>query len=112
MCFIMMKMKLYWVVVIQVDLYYEGLIFIDKDLFEVVGIFNNEQVDVFNIINGECFIIYVIEVLCGSWIFGINGVVVCFVQLGDCIIVVVYVEMEVAEVEVWILIVVLLDEYN
>lgn len=39
MLLIMMKLKIYWVILMMMDLYYEGFIVIDCDLFDVVNIF-------------------------------------------------------------------------
>lgn len=77
--------------IMYVDLYYEGFCVIDEDLFEVVNIKEYEQIDIWNVNNGECFIIYVICVECGLGVIFVNGLVVCCVVLGDILIIVIFV---------------------
>lgn len=97
----MLQGKFYCVKVIYVDLYYEGFCVIDQDFFDVVGIFENEVIDIWNVINGKCFFIYVIVVECGLRIIFVNGVVVYCVSVGDIVIIVSFVIMLDEEVCIW-----------
>lgn len=97
----MFRVKIYCVIVIQVDLDYVGSVIIDQDLFDVVDILVNEKVDIWNIINGNCLYIYVLSGLCGSGVIGINGVVVYLMCFGDMVIIVVFGNF--FEEEVWML---------
>lgn len=56
-----LKAKLHQATVTDADLHYEGSITIDRKLLEVSGILPYEQVQVYNITNGERFTTYVIE---------------------------------------------------
>lgn len=109
----MFKLKIYCVVVMYCELYYEGLCVIDEDLFEVVGFIENEWIDIWNINNGECFLMYVIKGECGSGMILLNGLVVCCVQFGDFVIIVVFVMVDEVELQVgWKLKFVFIDEGN
>lgn len=79
---------------------------------DVVGLIDGEKVQVVNNNNGECLEMYVIE---GEWGFGVicfNGVVVWWVQVGDIVIIIVYVWMLEEEVKVYQLKVVFLIDDN
>lgn len=96
----------------QVDLYYEGFCVIDQDFFDVFGILENEVIDIWNVINGKCFLIYVIVVECGFRIILVNGVVVYCVEVGDIVIIVSFVIMFDEEVCIWCLKVVYFEGDN
>lgn len=97
----MLQGKFYCVKVMQVDLYYEGFCVIDQDFLDVVGILENEIIYFWNVINGNCFFIYVIVVEWGFWIIFVNGVVVYCVSVGDILIIVSFVIMLDEEVCSW-----------
>ena len=59
--------------VTHAELHYEGSIAIDQNLLDAAGIMPYEQVDIYNINNGERFSTYVIEAERGSGIISING---------------------------------------
>lgn len=52
MLWMMLKLKIYCVMVICVDLYYVGLVIIDVDLMDVVDLLEGEQVIIVDIDNG------------------------------------------------------------
>lgn len=88
---IMLKVKLYQVCVIYVEFEYEGFCVIDGCFMDMVGIFEYEQIQIYNLDNGECFEIYVICGEEGLKMIFVNGVVVYKVQFGYCVIICVYV---------------------
>lgn len=87
----MMNVKIYRVRVIELNLNYVGSIMIDLDILEVVDILLNEKVVIVNNNNGVCFEIYVIVGERGSGKICLNGVVLRFVEVGDVVIIMIYV---------------------
>ena len=86
----MLKAKLHRATVTGADLDYEGSIAIDQDLLDRAGILVNEQVDIYNITNGERFTTYAITAPRGSREFALNGAAARRVMVGDKIIVAAY----------------------
>ena len=68
-----LKSKIHRVTVTEANLDYIGSITIDEELMVAANIIENEQVDIYNITNGERFHTYVIKGEPGSGIIGING---------------------------------------
>ncbi len=83
-----LKSKLHGIQVTQADLYYEGSIALDTALMDQAGIAPYEQVDVYNIHNGERFTTYAIAG--GKNVVCVNGAAARKVQVGDALIVVSY----------------------
>lgn len=108
----MMKSKLHRAVVTQADLEYEGSIAIDRDLLDAAGILVHEQVDVWNVTNGQRFTTYAIEAPRGSRVFGVNGAAARMVARGDRIIVATWAQMDADAARRHEPLVVLLDERN
>lgn len=105
-----LKAKLHQATVTSADLDYEGSISIDRALCRVASLFEFEQVDVYNITNGERFTTYVIYGEPGQ--VQINGAAARLVQPGDCIIVAAYARILLEEVASHAPRVVLLGEHN
>jgi aspartate 1-decarboxylase len=91
---IMFKSKIHRAKVTQADLNYEGSITIDVDLLEAAGIIPYEQVQVYNINNGQRFETYVIDGERGSGVICLNGAAARCVSIGDLIIIVSYALMD------------------
>jgi len=108
----MLKSKLHRATVTQAELHYEGSITIDKDLMEAADLLAYEQVDIYDIDNGERFTTYVIEGERGSGVICLNGAAARKVQKGDKIIIASYVRVEDSEAENWAVKGLLLDENN
>src|SRR5438876_9013608 len=83
----MLKGKLHRARVTGADLNYEGSIEIDSSLMEAAGIVPFEQVDIWNITNGERFSTYALSAPRGSGTVAINGAAARKVQPGDEIII-------------------------
>lgn len=112
---IMFKVKLYCVEVIYVVFDYEGFCVIDGDWLDFFGICEYEQIQIYNVDNGECFIIYVICVENGLKMILVNGVVVYKVKVGDCVIICVYVyysEVELVSYKLCMLYMVLGNQFS
>ncbi len=87
---LMLKSKLHRAVVTEANREYEGSITVDADLMAVVDILPYEQVEVYNITNGERFTTYAIEGEGGSGTICVNGAAAHRVSVGDRIIVCAY----------------------
>ena len=70
---VMLRAKLHRVTVTQADLNYEGSCGIDLDLLEAADIWPNEQIELYNVNNGERFATYAIPGLRGSGEISLNG---------------------------------------
>jgi aspartate 1-decarboxylase len=86
----MLKAKLHRATVTSCCLDYEGSISIDADLLRRVDIRPYEQVDIYNINNGERLTTYAIEALAGSGTIGLNGAAARKAVPGDRIIICAY----------------------
>jgi len=87
---IMLRSKLHRVTVTQADLHYEGSCGIDVDLLEAVDIKVNEQIELYNVNNGERFATYAIPGKRGSGEISLNGAAARKAQLGDLLIICTY----------------------
>ena len=96
-----LKSKIHRVTVTEANLDYIGSITIDEELMAAANIIENEQVDIYNITNGERFHTYVIKGEQGSGIIGINGAAAHKAHVGDLIIIASYAMMELEEAREW-----------
>jgi len=108
----MLKAKLHRATVTGADLHYEGSISIDQDLLDRAGILVNEQVDIYNINNGERFTTYAISAPRGSREIGLNGAAARKAMVGDQVIICAYAGVQAEEVRNYRPTVVLLGEGN
>ncbi len=69
----MLKAKIHRATVTHAELHYEGSCAIDADLLEASGIREFEQIDIYNIANGERLTTYAIQAEAGSGIISMNG---------------------------------------
>jgi aspartate 1-decarboxylase len=86
----MMKAKIHRATVTDSNLDYQGSITIDEGLLEKAGIIPYEQVDIYNITNGERFTTYAIKGPRGSGVICINGAAAHKAKRGDLVIIVTY----------------------
>ncbi len=93
----MLKAKLHAATVTQCDLYYEGSISIDQDLLDASGILPNEQVDIWNVTNGNRIQTYALEAPRGSRTIGINGAAARHFAVGDKVIIAAFCGVDAAE---------------
>ena len=93
----LLKCKLHRATVTMADLHYNGSIGIDADLMKAAGILPHEQVDVYNITNGNRITTYAITKPGGSGEITINGAAAHLFAKGDKIIVCAYAQMGEAE---------------
>ena len=86
----MLKCKLHRVTVTHSELDYEGSCAIDTQLMAAAGILEYEQIEIYNITNGERFSTYAIKAEPGSGIISINGAAAHKASPGDLIIIAAY----------------------
>ena len=96
-----LKSKIHRVTVTNANLDYIGSITIDEALMDAANIIENEQVDIYNITNGERFHTYVIKGERGSCMIGINGAAAHKAHEGDLVIIASYAMMDFEEARQW-----------
>ena len=95
---LMLKAKLHRACVTHCELDYEGSCAIDSELLERSGILEYEQIQIYDIANGERFTTYAIRAEAGSRIISINGAAAHKANVGDRIIICAYGSYNEAEV--------------
>jgi len=88
---IMLKGKLHRVTVTHSELEYEGSCAIDAHLLETVGIREYEQIEIYNVTNGERFTTYAILAEENSGVISVNGAAAHKANPDDIIIIAAYV---------------------
>lgn len=94
---ILLKSKIHRATVTDAHLHYEGSITIDRDLMELADLIDHEQVQVYDVNNGNRLTTYVIPGERGSGIICINGAAAHLVHTGDLVIICSYANYESAE---------------
>ena len=87
---IMLKAKLHRVHVTHAELHYEGSCAIDDDLLDAADIREYQQIDIYNVTNGERFTTYAIRAQRGSGVISVNGAAAHKASPGDIIIIASY----------------------
>ena len=109
---ILMKSKLHRATVTDADLHYEGSVTIDADLMDAANFVEHEQVQIYDITNGNRLTTYTLRGPRGSGCIKINGAAAHLVTRGDLVIIVSYANYDAAEIEDHKPTVVLLDAEN
>lgn len=107
-----LRSKLHQARVTETNLHYEGSLTVDLDLADAAGLQVDEQVEVYNISNGNRFTTYVIAGERGSGVIGVNGAAAHMADVGDSVIVVAYCDLSPEEIESHQSTVLILDENN
>lgn len=94
----LLKAKLHMATVTQAELWYDGSCAIDRNLVELAGLREFEQIEIYNVNNGERFATYIILAEAGSGTISMNGAAARRVQVGDRIIIATYGQFSDAEV--------------
>lgn len=97
----MLKGKLHKAHVTHSELEYEGSCAIDGRLLDAAGILPYEQIDIYNIANGERFTTYAIRGEDGSGMISVNGAAAHKANPGDRVIICAYVRMSEAEARIY-----------
>ena len=108
----LLKCKLHRACVTHAELDYEGSCAIDRSLMELAGILPYEQIQIYNITNGERFTTYAIEAERGSRIISVNGAAAHKASPGDRVIICAYTQLDAAEAKNFHPSLVYLDEHN
>ena len=98
----MLKAKLHRARVTHAELDYEGSCAIDGDLLDLAGILEYEQIQIYNVTNGERFTTYAIPAERGSGVISVNGSAARRAAPGDILIIATfatYNEIELAKYE-------------
>ncbi len=91
---IMMKSKIHRATVTEANIEYEGSVTIDSKLLEAADIIEYEQVDIYNISNGERFTTYAIEGEPDSGVICLNGAAARRASVDDVVIICSYVVLD------------------
>jgi aspartate 1-decarboxylase len=95
----MLKSKLHRATVTHSELHYEGSCAIDETLLDAANIHEYEQIQIYNVTNGERFTTYAIRAARDSGIISVNGAAAHKADPGDLVIIAtfaVYNELELA----------------
>lgn len=109
---ILLKSKLHRATVTDADLHYEGSVTIDADLMEAADLVEHEQVQIYNVTNGNRFTTYTLRGPRGSGCIKVNGAAAHLVTRGDFVIVASYANYTEAEIRHHTPTVVLLGDEN
>ena len=83
----MLKSKLHRVSATHAELHYEGSCAIDEDLLDAANIREYEQIDIWNVNNGERFTTYALRAERGSGVISVNGSAARRAAPGDILII-------------------------
>ncbi|SMB26154.1 aspartate 1-decarboxylase [Sterolibacterium denitrificans] len=86
----MLKSKLHRVTVTHSELHYEGSCAIDQTLLDAADIREYQQIEIYNVTNGERFSTYAIVAERGSGIISVNGAAARKAAAGDLLIIATY----------------------
>lgn len=86
----MLKAKLHRACVTHSELHYEGSCAIDSHLLDLAGIREYEQIQIYNVSNGERLTTYAIRAEAGSHIISVNGAAAHKAAVGDRVIICAY----------------------
>ncbi len=86
----MLSSKLHRVRVTHAELHYEGSCAIDENLLDAADIREYQQIDIYNVSNGERFTTYAIRAERGSGVISVNGAAAHKASPGDIVIIATY----------------------
>ena len=86
----LLKAKLHRACVTHAEIDYDGSCAIDSRLLDAAGILQFEQIDIYNITNGERFTTYAIRAEEGSRTISVNGAAAHKAKPGDRVIICAY----------------------
>ena len=108
----MLRGKIHRATVTGADLHYEGSVTIDADLLERADIIPYQQVDIWNVTNGERFTTYALAGQRGSGVVCINGAAAHKARKGDLVIIASFSQMSEDEARAWTPHCVFVNEHN
>jgi len=95
----MLKSKLHRVTVTNSELGYEGSCAIDEDLLEAADIREYQQIEIWNVDNGERFTTYAIRAERGSGVISVNGAAARKAAPGDILIIATFARYDESELK-------------
>ena len=107
-----LKAKLHGARVTHSELEYEGSCAIDCALLDAAGINEYEQIQIYNVANGERFTTYAIRAERDSGVISVNGAAAHKAEPGDKLIICTYAALNEAEQKSFKPVLVYLDENN
>lgn len=108
----LLKCKLHRACVTHAELDYEGSCAIDEQLMDLAGIREYEQIQIYNVANGERFTTYAIRAEAGSRVISVNGAAAHKASPGDRVIICAYAAMDEAEAHAFKPSLVYCDDHN
>jgi aspartate 1-decarboxylase len=108
----LLKAKLHRACVTHAELDYEGSCAIDGKLLDLAGIHEYEQIQIYNVNNGERFTTYTIRAQEDTGIISVNGAAAHKAHPGHRIIICAYVALTPQEMALYKPILIYLDEKN
>lgn len=108
----LLKCKLHRACVTHAEVDYEGSCAIDEELLDLAGIREYEQIQIYNVANGERFTTYAIRAEAGSRVISVNGAAAHKAAPGDRVIICAYAAMTEAEADIFKPSLVYLNEHN
>ncbi|EGV50475.1 aspartate 1-decarboxylase [Candidatus Endoriftia persephone] len=107
-----LKCKLHRACVTHSEVDYEGSCAVDSDLLDLAGIREYEQIQIYNVTNGQRFTTYAIRAEAGSRIISVNGAAAHKADPGDRVIICAYAGLNEQELEQFKPTLVYLNEQN
>ncbi|MDQ5939896.1 MAG: aspartate 1-decarboxylase [Pseudomonadota bacterium] len=95
----LLNAKLHRASVTHSELGYEGSCAIDSDILDLAGIREYEQIQIYNVNNGERFTTYAIRAQAGSRTFSVNGAAARLACVGDLLIICTYAQFSAQEAD-------------
>ena len=86
----MLKSKLHRATVTHSELHYEGSCAIDETLLDAADIREYQQIEIYNVTNGERFTTYAIRAQRDSGVISVNGAAAHKANPGDIVIIATY----------------------
>lgn len=108
----LLKSKIHRVTTTHSELDYEGSCAIDGHLLDTAGIREYEQIQIYNIRNGERFTTYAIRAEENSGIISVNGAAAHKAEPGDLLIIATYCLLDEKQAEVFKPVMVYVDQNN
>ncbi|MBX2860606.1 MAG: aspartate 1-decarboxylase [Vampirovibrio sp.] len=104
--------KIHRVRVTGADLHYEGSLSIDEDLMDAAGLTEFQQIDIYNVTNGNRLTTYAIPAERGSGMIRSNGAAAHLMNRGDLVIIAAYATLPKTQADTWKPTLVFVDENN
>ena len=94
-----LQSKLHQACVTQTEVEYDGSCALDSELMSAAGIREYQQIEIYNLRNGDRFTTYAIKAEAGSRTISLNGAAAYRGIVGDRIIICTYAHLSEAEIE-------------